>query len=163
MNKTASKVALASVIALASCSSSSAPMSPTVNSGNTSSGMMQSASRAQTSPTTVPSSIAAVRGYRVSVFATPPKGSTNPDSLIQIGKDVFVGFGDTVGPDGTPGPGGKSTTEVVEYDLNGSIDHVYEVPGHNDGLLAYDEHTIWSLSNEDANAILTIINVDSGS
>lgn len=160
MRKTASLLALALVVvlALASCSSGGSPNSTAVPSAGAPSTTVQAASQTRS----VPSSVTAVPGYRVSIFATLPNGSTKPDSLAQVGKDVFVGFGDTVGPDGTPGPGGKSSVEIVAYDQNGKVDRTYTVPGHNDGLMAFDNETLWAMSNEDANAILTIIDTKSG-
>lgn len=109
-----------------------------------------------------PSGVTASSGYSLSVFASPPPGSTKPDSLAQIGNKIFVGFGDTVNPDGTAGPTGATSTEVVQYDLAGNQQKVYKVIGHNDGLLAYDANTLWAMSNEDGNATLVVINVNAG-
>ncbi len=109
----------------------------------------------------VPAAVQAASGYRVTVFSAPLT-STKPDSLVQIGKSVFVGYGDTVGPDGTPGPGGKSSVEIAQYEVTGKLQKMYSVPGHNDGLLAYDSTTLWAMSNEDANPKLVVINVTTG-
>ncbi len=114
-----------------------------------------------------PASVVATGGYIVSVFAgaTQAGKSKNPDSIIQVGSDIFVGYGDAVNPDGTvPGsnPPVQGQTEIIEYDLTGKPLKTFEVIGHNDGLLAYDSHTIWSLSNEDANPVLTVIDLSAG-
>ncbi len=114
-----------------------------------------------------PATVKATAGYIVTTFATATAAgkSTNPDSIIQVGSDIFVGYGDAVNPDGTvPGsnPPVAGQTEIIEYDLTGKALKTFEVTGHNDGLLAYDSHTIWSLSNEDANPVLTVIDLSGG-
>jgi hypothetical protein len=110
----------------------------------------------------VPSSVNAVSGYHVSTFAAPPSASTKPDSIVQIGNSVFVGFGDDVNPDGTPGPSGKTQVEIVRYDLSGKLQKTFEVSGHNDGLMEFDPNTLWAMSNEDGNAKLVVINLATG-
>jgi hypothetical protein len=115
----------------------------------------------------VPASVNALSGYKVSVFSGPKQAgtSTNPDSIIQVGSNIFVGYGDSVNPDGTAAGSNPATPgqcEMIEYDLKGNPVKTFTLPGHNDGLLAYDSQTIWSLSNEDANPILTVINLSSG-
>jgi len=151
VRKTGTILALPLIVALASCNSEGGPstltpqprpLPPASNNG------------------IVPASVSATSGYTVSVFAAP-SGSTKPDSIVQIGKSIFVGFGDTVNPDGTPG-GGKSQTEVLQYDLSGKLQKTYEVSGHNDGLMKFDSNTLWAMSNEDANAKLVVINIASG-
>ena len=119
------------------------------------------------SPIPVPSSVTAVSGYTVSVFSGPAQAgtSTNPDSIIQLGSNIFVGYGDSVNPDGTvagSNPVVQGHCEMIEYDLSGNPIKTFTLPGHNDGLLAYDSHTIWALSNEDANPVLTVIDLTAG-
>jgi len=110
---------------------------------------------------TVPSAVTAANGYRVSVFAKPA-GSTKPDSIVQIGNSVYVAFGDDLNPDGTPGPSGASNVQIEQFDLSGNLLKTYQVPGHNDGLMRFDDHTLWAMSNEDANAELVVIDLTSG-
>ncbi len=110
----------------------------------------------------VPAGVSASNGYQVSVFAKSPSGSTKPDSLVAIGQNVFVGFGDDLNPDGTAGPSGKTSTEIVEYSLSGQVEKTFSVPGHNDGLMALNSSTLWAMSNEDANPTLTAITISSG-
>ena len=118
-------------------------------------------------PISVPSSVNAVSGYTVSVFSGPAQAgtSTHPDSIIQLGSNIFVGYGDSVNPDGTvagSNPVVQGQCEMIEYDLSGNPVKTFTLPGHNDGLLAYDTHTIWALSNEDANPVLTVIDLTAG-
>lgn len=97
----------------------------------------------------------AVSPYKLSVFAKAPAGLSAPDSIAVLNNHVFVGYGDGNLPDGTDG----KSTQVVEYQMNGTVVHTYVVPGHNDGLKV-DPNTklLWALQNEDANANLVIIN-----
>ena len=93
--------------------------------------------------------------YSLSVFATGPAGSTQPDSItIDHQRHIWVSFTNGACPDGTCG-----NSTVVEYHHNGTILHTYSVLGSNDGLkFNPDNRTIWALRNQDANPALTIIN-----
>jgi hypothetical protein len=92
--------------------------------------------------------------YQLSVFATAPKGLSGPDSIAVRRDHVFVGYGDGNAPDGSDG----KSTQIVEYSMNGMVEHTYTVKGHSDGLKV-DPSTqlLWALQNEDANANLVII------
>jgi hypothetical protein len=95
--------------------------------------------------------------YKLSVFASAPKGSSAPDSIAVLRDHVFVGYGDGHLPDGSDG----LNSEVVEYSMDGTIVHIYSVPGHSDGLkVDPSTHLLWALQNEDANANLVVINPD---
>jgi hypothetical protein len=93
--------------------------------------------------------------YQLSVFAgVPGNGSTAPDSIAVLGDHVFVGYGDGHDPAGTDG----KNSEIIEYRMDGTIVHIYSVPGHSDGLkVDPSTHLLWALQNEDANANLVII------
>ncbi|RAK61871.1 hypothetical protein DJ021_17005 [Phenylobacterium hankyongense] len=116
-----------------------------------------------------PRSVTAVAGYKLSVFAGAPANaakSTKPDSILQLGDSVFVGYADALDGDGAiPGshPPVQGRTEVIQYDLHGRMGKVFSVAGHNDGLMAYDAHTLWAMSNEDDHPVLTVIDLQSGS
>jgi hypothetical protein len=93
--------------------------------------------------------------YKLSVFATAPKGSSAPDSIAVVDGNVFVGYGDGHDPAGADG----LNSEVVEYRMDGTIERTYSVPGHSDGLKVDPAtHLVWALQNEDASANLVIIN-----
>jgi hypothetical protein len=96
--------------------------------------------------------------YTVSVFAPPPAGLTNPDSITEGLGDIFVTYANATQPDGS---GGTST--VVQYSPAGKMIRTYAIVGKNDGL-KFDPatHKIWALRNEDANPALTIIDPKSG-
>jgi len=93
--------------------------------------------------------------YELKVFANAPKGLSAPDSIAVLGDHVFVGYGDGHDPAGID----HLNSQVVEFEKNGSVVHIYTVPGHSDGLKVDPEtHLLWALQNEDANANLVIIN-----
>jgi hypothetical protein len=109
--------------------------------------------------TGIPSSVQlTAAGYSLSVFA-PAQGVLRPDDILQMGTTVFVVYQDNNNlPNGTLAPGAASAqSEVVEFDTNGNILQTFDVPGHPDGLVAYDANTFWVSSNEDANPIISVI------
>ena len=92
--------------------------------------------------------------YQLTVFANAPTGLSAPDSIAVLDHRVFVGYGDGHLPDGSDG----LNSQVVEFRMDGSIAHIYTVPGHNDGLKVDPAtHLLWALQNEDRNANLVII------
>jgi hypothetical protein len=100
----------------------------------------------------------ASNGYSVSVFATAPAGFTEPDSIARVGDDIFVTYTNGAATDGSAG-----SSVVVRYDSAGTVLNQYAIAGRNDGLKfsPYD-HRLWALSNEDANPILTLLDVETG-
>ena len=93
--------------------------------------------------------------YNLSVFANAPAGLSAPDSIAVRGNRVFVGYGDGHDPGGADG----LNSQVVEFRMDGSVAHIYTVPGHNDGVkLDPTTGKIWAMQNEDANPNLVIIN-----
>jgi hypothetical protein len=93
--------------------------------------------------------------YELKVFANAPQGLTAPDSIAVLGDHVFVGYGDGHLPDGSD----QLNSQIVEFAADGSVVHIYTVPGHSDGLkVDPSTHLLWALQNEDANANLVIIN-----
>jgi hypothetical protein len=96
--------------------------------------------------------------YSLSVFARSGNGYSQPDSIVQWNDSIIVGFQNHVAKDGTDG---KSST-IVQYSLDGKVQRIFSVPGHNDGLRVVDENTLWSLQNEDANPNLVVIDLPSG-
>ena len=112
----------------------------------------------------VPGSVEATAGsnYSISVFAKAP-GKLQPDDMVQMGSSVFVICQDTnVNPDGTLVSGVSSAqAEVIEYDMSGNVQQTFKVPGHPDGMVAYNSTTLWVSSNEDANPVITVIDTTS--
>ena len=96
--------------------------------------------------------------YTVSVFAAPPVGLTNPDSITTANGNIFVVYANATNPDGT---GGFST--IVEYSPTGKVLRTFDVTGKADGL-KYNpfDHKLWALRDEDSNPALTIIDPKNG-
>jgi hypothetical protein len=93
-------------------------------------------------------------GYTLSVFATGQSGQYyRPDSLTTDGTSIYVGYQNNATNDGTSG-----SSTIVQYGMDGSVVQTFPVQGHNDGLrVDPSTNLLWSLSNEDANPVLTII------
>ena len=111
------------------------------------------------SVTNIPSSVQLTSGsYSLSVFAQA-QGSLRPDDIVQLGSNVFIVYQDNnYLPDGTLAPGvSAAQSEVIEFDLNGNILQTFDVPGHPDGLVAYNATTVWVSCNEDANPVISVI------
>jgi hypothetical protein len=96
--------------------------------------------------------------YQLSVFAKSENGYSQPDSIVQWGASVIVGFQNHVAKDGSDG---KSST-LVQYGPSGRVQRTWSVPGHNDGLRVINRGQLWSIQNEDANPNLVIIDLNSG-
>jgi hypothetical protein len=105
-------------------------------------------------PTAFAQTPVAVAPYTLSIFAPPPNGLSETDSVTILDGHVFVGYGDNHLPDGSDG----LDSQVVEFTMAGEVVHIYTVPGHNDGLKPDPvTHLLWALQNEDANPNLVII------
>jgi hypothetical protein len=96
--------------------------------------------------------------YTVTVFAPPPQGLTNPDSITSANGNIYVVYANNTQPDGT---GGFST--IVEYSSTGKMLRTFNVLGKADGL-KYNpfDHKLWALRDEDSNPALTLIDPKSG-
>jgi len=93
--------------------------------------------------------------YQLSVFASPPSGSSTPDSIAVLRDHVFIGYGDGTAPTGLDG----KSNQIVEYALDGTVKYTYTVKGHNDGLkIDPSTHLLWAIQNEDSNPNLVVIN-----
>jgi hypothetical protein len=103
--------------------------------------------------------VVATAPYSVTTFATAPRGLSAPDSVTFSATNVFIGYGNGGAPDGS----GGALSNVVEYDLKGNLIDNFTVVGHNDGLRYNPRtNTLWALQNEDGNANLSIINLQTG-
>ena len=120
-------------------------------------GLTGESASASTTATTAPIGL---HGYDISLFAKDTKKYYNPDSIEVVGKYVFVGYQNNGLPDGS----NHVPSTIVAYDLSGNVVHILNVTGHCDGL-RYDPYTkqLWATSNEDANPVLTAINLSNWS
>jgi hypothetical protein len=96
----------------------------------------------------------AAAGYSIGLFAAGPAGTSAADSVLVIGNDVYVGYGNGGNPDGS----GGAVSTIAEFSRSGKLLATTMVTGHNDGL-RYDAATkqIWALQNEDANSNLVLV------
>lgn len=118
------------------------------------------AAAAVAAATPVPNTATAT-GYSLAVFAKAPSTTQRPDSIVQMGSSIFIGYQNAgeVKDGSVPG----ITNQVVQYDLNGNAQKTFTVPGHVDGLMARsDTNTLWAMANEDGNPELTIIDLATG-
>lgn len=94
-----------------------------------------------------------------SIFATGSEagGATQPDSVTLGDNSVFVEYGNGADSTGLLPDQGSST--IVQYDMQGRIEHTTSLPGQVDGL-KYDPSTgdVFALKNQDANSNLYLIN-----
>lgn len=97
--------------------------------------------------------------FTTTVFATGGAVNANsPDSVTVGNNSVWVEYGN-----GASSTGGSGSSTIVQYGLNGSVQHTYSIAGSVDGL-KYNPNTgqVWALQNQDANSTLTIINPTTG-
>ncbi|HCI82016.1 MAG TPA: hypothetical protein DHW02_20260 [Ktedonobacter sp.] len=111
------------------------------------------ATAAVQTPTTTPIGL---HGYDISIFAKGTKAYYNPDDIEVVGKYVFVVYQNGSLPDGS----NHLPSTIVAYTLSGKYVHSISINGHSDGL-RYDPYTkqLWATSNEDANPLLTAIDL----
>lgn len=107
--------------------------------------------------------IATAPGFTIRHFVNAPAAAMKPDSIIQVGNMVFIGY--QMAGDVKDGSVPGLTNTVVQYDLTTTpplILKTFTVPGHVDGLMAKTDTEIWAMANEDGNPILTIIDLTAG-
>ena len=84
--------------------------------------------------------------------------ATGPDSITVGGGSVWVSY--TNGSDST-GLSGNST--IVQYDMNGIVQHAFSIAGSVDGLkIEPATGLVWALQNQDGNSTLTLIDPKTG-
>ncbi len=88
---------------------------------------------------------------------------SQPDDITRLGRHIFVGFQNEVGPQGQPNGVGNADSTVVEFDLRGHAVAQWDIVGKCDGLTA-DPTTgrIIATVNEDANSSLYLIDPGDG-
>jgi hypothetical protein len=83
---------------------------------------------------------------------------SNPDDITRLGRDIFVGFQNGVGPQGQASPSGNLDSTVVEMTTAGEPVAQWDIAGKTDGLTADpDTRTVIATVNEDANSSLYVI------
>jgi hypothetical protein len=83
---------------------------------------------------------------------------SSPDDITHLGRDIFVGFQNGVGPQGQASPSGNLDSTVVELTQGGQPVAQWDVVGKADGVTADpDTGTVIATVNEDANSSLYAI------
>jgi hypothetical protein len=83
---------------------------------------------------------------------------SNPDDITQLGRDIFVGFQNGVGPQGEASATGNLDSTVVEMTASGHVLAQWDVAGKTDGVTADPgTQTVIATVNEDANSSLYAI------
>ncbi|HEV8064653.1 MAG TPA: hypothetical protein VGP46_07465 [Acidimicrobiales bacterium] len=83
---------------------------------------------------------------------------SNPDDITMLGKNIFVGFQNGVGPQGQPASDGDPDSTVVELNQNGDPLAQWDVKGKTDGVTADAKAgVVIATVNEDANSSLYTI------
>ncbi len=109
---------------------------------------------------TMPTSgIVGLPGYHISVFALGGSQYSHPDSVVADGQYIYVGYQNKSLPDGS----NHLSSTIVMYDKDGEIKKTFSIVGHCDGLrIDPATHLVWATVNEDASAVLYIINPNTG-
>src|SRR3984885_2827568 len=82
----------------------------------------------------------------------------DPDDITRIGKDLFTGFQNGVGPQGQASADGNRDSTIVELTASGRVVREWDVRGKCDGLTAdRARHLVIATVNEDANSSIYTI------
>jgi hypothetical protein len=88
---------------------------------------------------------------------------TQPDDISRIGRYLFTGFQNGVGPQGQASTDGNRDSTIVEFTAFGAVVHQWDIRGKCDGLTANPATgLVVATVNEDANSSLYTINPFSG-
>lgn len=103
-------------------------------------------------------SVTVAPGFSVSQFAAGSGATNKPDDIVRLDGKIFVDFQNGIGPHGEPGPGGITTSTVIEYDGAGNVINQWTPTGRIDGLGADPfKHLIYATANEDGNSSFYVI------
>jgi hypothetical protein len=83
---------------------------------------------------------------------------TQPDDITVLGRDLFTGFQNGIGPQGEPSTDGNRDSTVVEFTPAGRVIRQWDLRGKCDGLTADPaRHLVIATVNEDANSSIYTI------
>jgi len=106
------------------------------------------------------SSVAALPGYQVCLFAAATTNMNHPDDIQVVGSKVWIGWQNLSAKDGST----TVTSTIAEYTTAGKLLKTWSVIGHADGLhMDPATKVMWVTANEDANPRLYLINPSSSS
>ena len=97
-------------------------------------------------------------GFTITQFAAGAGALNKPDDIARLDGSIFVNFQNGVGPQGEPGPGGITTSTVVQYSDAGQMLNQWQLTGRIDGIAGDPvRHLIYATANEDANSSFYVI------
>ena len=101
-------------------------------------------------------------GFTVTTFAAAPSTTpptTGADDITSLGRDVFIGWQNGVGPKGEPNSTtGQTNSRLVEYSSSGKQIASWELAGRIDGVGGDPSgHRVIASVNEDGNSSLYMI------
>ena len=83
---------------------------------------------------------------------------TQPDDITILGRDLFTGFQNGIGPQGQPSTDGNTDSTIVEFTTTGRVIRQWDIKGKCDGLTADPaRHLVIATVNEDANSSIYTI------
>jgi hypothetical protein len=151
IGKVTGSAAVVAVLGLvaAGCSSSGGGSTSSSTSGSSA---CKSASQA--------SSVTALPGYQVCLFAGATTDMNHPDDIQVVGGKVWIGWQNSSAKDGST----TKPSTIAEYTTSGKLVKSWSVIGHVDGLqMDPATGTMWVTANEDAKPRLYLINPASSS
>jgi hypothetical protein len=118
---------------------------------------------ATTAAATFSAKVFASAGHLVHAIPTGQEALSKPDDITALGRDIFVGFQNGVGPQGEASPTGNLDSTVVEFNSWGRAVAQWDIAGKCDGLTA-DPFTgrLIATVNEDANSSVYLIDPQRG-
>jgi hypothetical protein len=137
IGKLTMSVAAAAALGLATAACSSSGSSTTTATTSASTGCRHASQN---------SSVTALPGFTVCLFAAATTTASHPDSIIYSAGRVFVGWQNITAKDGSD----TKTSTIGEYTTTGKLVASWSVGGHNDGM-RMDPSTklLWAMSDED--------------
>ena len=155
-------VVAAGLAATAGCSSSSSSSSSTSSSSSSSSTSSSSASAPASNGTLTVKQIVQASTLKHSfqangTGAAQTEGLTQPDDIVTLGGNLYVGFQNGVGSQGEVSTSGNLDSTLVEFTPSGSVVKQWDVTGKIDGMGA-DAGTgqIFATVNEDSKSSLYV-------
>ena len=103
--------------------------------------------------------VTAPPGFTLAPFAAGSGALNNPDDIVRLDGNIYVAFQNGVGSQGEPGPGGITTSTIVEYSDSGAKLNEWQPTGRIDGMGADPlNHVIYATANEDASSSFYVVN-----
>jgi hypothetical protein len=149
-------VVAAGLVAVAGCSSSSSSSTSSSSSASASSNSSASASSTGLTVKQIAFGTTLKHSYQPNGKGAMTTGSlSQPDDIVALGGNLYVGFQNGVGSQGEVAPSGNPDSTLVEFTPSGSVVKQWDVTGKIDGMgLDSATGTIYATVNEDSKSSL---------